>query len=258
LITGTVREVTTVQPAPTAAAINGWRNTYATTSSATNAPVTTRFGRHNFMLQIPVASKGVADIPQGFGYGWIQIARDGTAAVTGKLSDGTDFSSSAAMGPNGEVLVFMPIYANLGSVLGTFNIAAATTQNPSQAVSGNLTWRKPLTPAARLYPTGIGLSTPLSLTAIGGLYTPPLTGQLVMGITPVVPPTNPEFLRLTFAEGGIIDPFAVGGITDPATKLNVPSLQVRTIAAITMPAKGTTLPSPNPASATLTIIPSTG
>ena len=243
LIEGTLKKV--IAPAPTSppppAAVAGWRKVFSTSS-----PPTSRLGRHNFALDIPAEFDANTDIPQGRGYGWIQIGKDGVATVTAKLSDGTDFSSSAPLGPKGEVILFRTLYGNLGSLTGNMKVDS----DSAHSVSGSPTWRKPQRSADRLYPGGISTtSAPLTLSAVGGLYTPPTSGTLILGLPPIVPPATDEFIQLTFAEGGVANP------QNPSERfLSISPIRVKPIATTVMP---TSAPS-SPVTATLTVTSSTG
>lgn len=238
LVTGTVKEVVT--PATPAASLNGWRFVW----SATNFPPATRLGSHNFALDIPEDLEGDPSIPQGYGTGTIQIPTKGTVAVRGQLSDGSVFTSSAPLGPDGQVVLFQLLYKNTGTFHGTLQVAADAFHH----VSGSPTWRKGVQPAKeRVYAAGFGLdpANPLLLTAGGGLYTPPAAGQLILGLPAIEAPATSEFIRLEFHGGGV---------PNPEQRLNVPSIPVRPVATITMPPSGTD----NPASATLKVDPKTG
>jgi hypothetical protein len=68
-----------------------------------------------------------------------------------------------------------------------------------------------------------------------------------MGIPGIVEPNTAEFIRLTFSNGGFSD-------LDAASRLDVPTIEIRPTALITMPPRGTA----NPAGATLTVFPKTG
>jgi len=242
LATGTLQELIVPAPSvpPASAAINGWRTTWST-----KVKPSTRLGRHNFMLAVP---DGVAPIPRGFGTGFLQISTGGTASITGNLSDGSPFTSSAALGPNGEALIFKTLYGNAGSVLGTLLVREGPNKTVlvTQPLSGTATWRKPAIPTDRLYPEGLGLTVgnTFTMTARGGLYTAPAKGKLILGLPDVTAPAA-ENIRLVFNHGGI---------SSPQTDLNVPSIAIRPTAAITMPGVGVA----NPAAATLKVEPTTG
>src|SRR5690606_18086458 len=100
----------------------------------------------------------------------------GKLKVTGRLSDGTAFTTATFAGPNGEVLVFRTLYlANArGSVIGEFKIEEGMDVNgpDDNTLQGSLSWWRPATPSptARLYGAGFG---PLDLEAVGGRYVAP-------------------------------------------------------------------------------------
>jgi cyclophilin family peptidyl-prolyl cis-trans isomerase/formylglycine-generating enzyme required for sulfatase activity len=246
LVTGTVTEWPGVgtppaanPPAASVASVNGWQLRW----TATNFPPTSRLGRHNFALDIPVELEEVEAIPQGFGFGSAVVASSGAVTATGRLADGSPFTTAAPLGPNGEVLLFQLLYGNTGSLLGTLQIAADT----HHAVTGQPTWRKAPRTSDPAYPGGFGTDPgdPLLLTAGGGLYVPPAAGAFVLGLPALVPPATADQIRLQFHGGGV---------ADPGAELDVPSLDIRPQAVVTLPAAGPG----NPANATLAIIPSTG
>lgn len=242
LATGTLREVIVPAPAspPAPAEVGGWRNVWSSTVKPT-----TRLGRHTFRLTVP---DGVASIPKGFGFGSLNVSTSGAASITGTLADGTPFTSSAALGPKGDSLLWNLLYGNGGSILGNLQIRQAVngSELPSHPVNGSASWRKPAIPTDRPYPGGFGLAPANSfvMSVTGGRYVAPAKGKLILGLPDVVAPAA-DLIRLSFAEGGI---------TNPASVLNLPSIEVRPSAIITMPPLG----AGNPAGATLKVDAATG
>ncbi|RFC46775.1 MAG: Peptidyl-prolyl cis-trans isomerase (rotamase) [Verrucomicrobia bacterium] len=242
LASGTVREI--ILPTPTTppppAEISGWRNVWSS-----SVKPTTRLGQHTFRLSVPDAMPA---IPRGFGVGSLTVSSTGVASISGRLADGTPFTSSAPLGPNGETLLWNLLYGNGGSILGGLRIRQGTngSELATHPIDGTATWRKPAIATDRVYPGGLGIAPANSfvLTATGGRYTGPARGKLILDLPDVVPPTA-DLLRLIFADGGI---------TNPATVLNVPAIEVRPQAALTMPPAGAA----NPANVTLKVDPASG
>ena len=195
----------------TSASITGWRNTWRTTLPAN--PVTAQQGYHSFELEPDGGSVGLMSVPQGCGYATLTVSAAGVTTVNGHTSDGGTFTTSAVLGPHGEVLVFQLLYANKGSLLGSLAIAS----NVAHSISGALDWQKNAITTARDYkPFAIGA------IAYGGLYAATLP---VLGL-PVQVADNAE---LTFGYGGL------GGLTtNPDTTLHISALNA------------VVLPQPNP------------
>jgi hypothetical protein len=101
-------------------------------------------------------------VPQGTGYATIAVSKTGAGSVTGKLADGTSFSSSGLIvaGPSGhELLIFdTNIYGKKGLFSGALQIVdqqfapvdvqdSAVAQTgivqPFGSVRGNVLWIKP-------------------------------------------------------------------------------------------------------------------
>lgn len=151
-------------------------------------------GYHTFGLSLSSAHAADASLPQGYGFGAVTIAGKGKATAAGQLADGSKFTSSAPVGPNGEVLLYQSLYATAakGSLLGWIAVRAdAQTFRIQSAVS----WSRPQDsrPAAKIYPTGFG---PLALETFGGRYAAPAKGQLPMGLAAAsgTPPANALFV----------------------------------------------------------------
>ncbi|MDB6118167.1 MAG: propanediol utilization protein, partial [Verrucomicrobiaceae bacterium] len=235
---GTLNTVTgTVSDGVTTASINGWRNVY----SATNKVPVSRQGLHNFIADIPGGAPTDGSVPEGTSFGSANLtpatAATGAAALTFKTARGDVFTNSVPLGPNGELFVYQPLYTNTGSFIGRFSIAADAVHTVSSA-PGALTWsRAPQTLAAdRTYKAG--WAPPIALSVSGGLYTPPLAGAVVMGLS-VGPPDN---AKISFENGGI-----VGAAFQPT----IPSLLIK-------PAGGLATIPTNDAKTTLTVVNSTG
>jgi hypothetical protein len=105
-------------------------------------------------------------IPQGTGYATVTVSKTGAGSVTGKLADGTSFSSSSVLvaGSNGnELFIFDPnIYSKKGLLSGILQFG----NPPDGAFTGTLLWQK--APHKGTY-YAAGFQSVLSAT--GALYT---------------------------------------------------------------------------------------
>jgi len=174
-------------------AFTAWRQIWSTTPVAANA--STYLGYHTFGIALPDGDSlsGSTNVPQGSGYGSFTVAKDGKLSITGKTPDGEPLTASTFVGPLGEVLIFQTLYTTVlkGSLLGHLVINPADNM-----IGGTLSWSRPANTAAtaRTYAAGFG---PLNLAAQGGLYTPPVSPALVLGLA------GPGTATLTFTEGDI-------------------------------------------------------
>ena len=214
------------------AAVQGWRNTWI----ATTHPATAYLGYRTFGL-----TQGTADpsLPQGTGFGSFTVAAAGTLSAVQKLADGSAVTSSAFVGPQGQVLVHQLLYGNTGSYSGVLSLATDTTGS----ISGSPTWYK--APAAtaskdRVYRSGFG---PLTLSAFGGKYIAPTAGHVVMGL-----PNQNANAQVSFTGGGLSQ--APG--SPPDAVVSVRNLSTTAITNTVTP------PSPNPDKLLLAITSSSG
>ncbi|GEP43014.1 hypothetical protein BGE01nite_23050 [Brevifollis gellanilyticus] len=173
--------------------LQGWRNAWSKTT-----PATRYLGRFNFTL----GSQGdPSEIPEGTGYGTFIIPASGSFNITGMLPDGTAFVCNTFLGPNGQLLLYQPIFKIPGSLHGAVQVVlpdqagppetllqpgVVTSLQPGPTSPDELqcTWNKPMQadPKDKSYPQGFGIS---SLTVEGGLYTPPEAGAVVMDLPDV-------------------------------------------------------------------------
>jgi hypothetical protein len=162
-------------------------------TSSNKTPALAYSGYYTMGLDIPLALQGTAtnpSIPQGTGYASFTVSSStGKLTVSGKLADGTAFTTATYVGPTGEVVVFKTLYSTkaLGSVLGKLQIdqevALDTTDN---TLDGTVSWWKVAQPvststAGRTYAAGFG---PFDLSVVGSRYLPPLTNFPVMDLAP--------------------------------------------------------------------------
>jgi cyclophilin family peptidyl-prolyl cis-trans isomerase/formylglycine-generating enzyme required for sulfatase activity len=195
LINATVGELGAGGSAPTTtAAITGWRNTWNKLINSSGDYQAKR----NVAFTIPVASIGVAGLPQGASYATVTVDDAGNTTISGKLADNTVLTSTGYLSPTGRIAHFQLLYAGKGSVVGTFNTAPFT-----HVVTGTdtLSWlHKDLGAASKDRNYKRGYST--TLTAQGGVYTVPGAGSIIAGLDAITG-SYPQNARLIFNQGGI-------------------------------------------------------
>ena len=163
------------------AVLTGWPNRLQTD----------RVGVCNFAASSP---NPPVDRPQGASHGSLTIPARGLTKIAGRTADGTAFTSSSALGRNGELLIYQALYKATGTFCGILNIA----DNLTQTISGNLTWSKPPQTSGALYRAG--WNTPIALTLVkGGRYRPTAGASLPMDVLPSALPNATLSLR----DGGI-------------------------------------------------------
>ncbi|MCB1091172.1 MAG: hypothetical protein KDL87_06560, partial [Verrucomicrobiae bacterium] len=123
-----------------------------------------RGGFCHWLLAVPGGPPST--VPEGTGFGTVRFGKRSTARITGRLADGSRFSSAGGIGPNGEVLVYQALYGNPGTLLGELQVA----DDLALSVSGDFTWSKPAQTKGNAYRDG--WPVPLSLGASGGKYRP--------------------------------------------------------------------------------------
>jgi uncharacterized repeat protein (TIGR03803 family) len=102
-------------------------------------------------------------VPQGYGYGTINVATTGSAQLRGVLGDGTKISSVAPVSAFGALPLYVSLYKNQG-----FCIAAVTIAT-NHTLTATANWFKPAVPLDHDYPDGF--TTSPSIT--GALYVSP-------------------------------------------------------------------------------------
>ncbi|MEQ1748611.1 MAG: putative Ig domain-containing protein, partial [Prosthecobacter sp.] len=204
--TGRLREIVESDPFdsdppnPTSVAVWGWRNAWTKT-----APATAYLGRFNFALGGD--GGGIPESPQGAGYGSFVVPASGTFNISGFMPDGTAFICNTFLGPDGQIVLYQPLFKTPGSLLGAIQVKLATEEEtggplppgfdspaPTVGVAPlgtdtpdgiSCSWNKPYQSnlADKLYRFGFPVT---NLAVSGGLYTPPESGQVVMDL-PEVP-----------------------------------------------------------------------
>jgi len=109
--------------------------------------------------------------PGGDSYGTVSVSKAGAVRVAGALADGTKFSQSSFLSPDGQGPLFVPLYSGQGLLLSW--IALGQEGND---LSGDMSWIKPVLPKAKYYPGGF-MENP---TAFGSRYVHPPKGTAVL------------------------------------------------------------------------------
>lgn len=206
----------------------GWRNVW----SAAVPPASYK-GYYTFSLDIPAALAVNTDIPQGLGFGSFTVPVKGeNVSVTGRTADGDSYTSSAPLGPDGDLAIFAYL-PGMGSLVGNpqINLGTGPAYDDNVLSASDLTWSRAAAPAnakaaaAATYPAGFG---PLLLTMEGGRYVAPAGSAIVMAKAP-----GANNASLAFFDAGI------GGPPSRADR----QLTLTSGATLTIPAAGATLTS---------------
>lgn len=136
-----------------------------------------------YTMSIPPASQTGA--PPGSGYALI-TNHSGSVTLTGTLADGTSFNETVPASVEGRVPVYASVYNNTGLLFGWINIGSGEPQ-------GQLTWVKPASILATLYPNGFTNV----VVVMGSRWTYPEAR------TPALPLANGQ---LSIAGGGLSGP----------------------------------------------------
>jgi|GEM_PF-1101409 len=256
-ITGLITDATVTDGTDTAA-FSGWKNVW----NATTVQATKYLGLYTFAMALADGDPliGSSAVPQGYSYASFTVARDGKLSLVGRTADGEGITGALVLGPNGEMLIFQTLYTTTpkGSIHGTLAINdQGTATDTDNTLGGNVTWVRPpnTTAAARTYKAGFGTSTatsgvttPVTIAAVGGRYLPPVAPTVVLGI----PGPGVNNAKLEFAEDG--DTGDADDATDVGTNDNPDViLSVGALSKITLPTGAA-----NPALTKLTVTPTTG
>ncbi|MCP5539235.1 MAG: hypothetical protein H7A52_03725 [Akkermansiaceae bacterium] len=161
--------------------LNGWRT----------VDESARTGRDHFLLAVPGGP--APEVPEGTGFGVARFGRHATVRFTGRLGDGSRFSSGGKLGPLGEAVIYRSLHRPEGTLMGSVSISEAI----GQEITGDLSWSKPPRTRGRLYPNG--WDSPLPLGLAGGKYEPVDAVTLPLGTSAMADPNA----RLTLQDGGI-------------------------------------------------------
>lgn len=168
--------------------VHVWRNVW----TAANPPPAVIRGLHTFFLQGQDAGA-----PGGNGFGSYTVqAKTGNITVTGKLPDGNAFATVGFLGPQGEILIYQPLYAKKGLFAGMLDLEMEDGPEQGQVTAKfdlPPKWYDPGSPtgaADNLYPLGFG---PASVSVSGGLFPTPVPGALILGAEVATGETNAIF-----------------------------------------------------------------
>ena len=195
----------------------GWRQTWSTARPASAYAGYYTFGVSPQGLSLdasPVFYQG-SGYGYGYGYGSFTISKTGTYVFAGKMADGEALGGGAFAGPNGELLVWQPMYAGKGSLVGTVTVDSHLAQDfqDNRLSNSDITWWRPYGVTPQRLPASGEIA---AMDFIGGAYVPPDKNGLVMAL-PAPPvegntqvgftwwePTWPSPLVVTTKPGGIV------------------------------------------------------
>ena len=178
--------------------ITGYRNIWSKTS-----PASSYAGFYSALMTPSVAITGDQDVPQGTGtLSFTVTGSTGGFSVTAYSAEGVKHTSAGFVGPDGEAFLFASA-PTVGSLLsGTPKILPSSGDNfATNTLEGSLAWSKlpaATTSTTRLYRFGFDST---DLTLLGGKYTAPATGQLIMDLQRLI--ANPN-ATLAFSQGGLL------------------------------------------------------
>jgi PKD repeat protein len=231
--------------------LQGWRQT---------APTTGRAGAYTAALDIQdQALVGDIAYPQGNGYLTLSVSAMGVVTWNGRLADGTAITGSSTVAANGDIPFHQLLYsassaATAGSAHGWLKIrddSSTPAANGGKALlDGTIDWLKKgqtASSATRSYKQGFPLH---HLVVVGGRYTAPAAGQLLLGFVDGGAGTSNAILK--FSEGGLTGPPPIIGSAMAANVGAVP-VRITSINKVVMPTGAA-----NPATVSLTITTSSG
>jgi hypothetical protein len=218
-LTGTI---TDGLPASTPIPVHAWRNSWKTTGTTQSPPhsAAALAGNYTAVLDLdPNFRNDFAhpDIPQGRGYLTLTVTTTGVATWGGQLADGTAFTGSTTLGPDGEIPLHLILYTpaaptTAGSVHGwaqaRVDSAPLSLNSGHPLLDGELDWIKLpqlSTSTTRSYRFGFPLHR---LTVIGGLYVAPPPGTPILGLTDFGVGTHNA--QLSFSEASLISSTLAG------------------------------------------------
>ena len=203
-ITGTVSDGTTMMN------FSADRATY----NAANNPAPAK-GRYTVRLRAAGSQSGDA-LPAGDGFATLVIGANGRANLAGRLADDTRFTRGGALSHANELVLYVPLAAGQGAVVGSLSISEIS----GSPVTGALEWMQPV--------PGESAQT-FTLNASGSSYASPAPGAAALDIgtgllalgggdLPGVTPAEPIVQTATFTPGSEV---AVAAPNDLEIKLTV-------------------------------------
>lgn len=162
-------------------AVAGWRNIWSVSAKAE-----TYRGYYTTRLEGGAIVPGVYSRPDGDGYLTVSVNDTGLVKQVGMLPDGTPLLGSSFVGPDGQLLVYNPLYKPTGGLLdGKLDIVPAGVAPAylESNIQGTTDWSKAPLVAGVSFAPGFA---PLTLTAAGAKYTKS-TGGNILGSNPLSP-----------------------------------------------------------------------
>jgi hypothetical protein len=167
-------------------------------------------GRRTLRLAVPSDES----LPQGYGWATVYVKRSGAALVSGRLGDGTAFSSGFALERNGTGLLLAQFRRGAGAIFGTLDFLPSQHVDPS----GAITWRKaPAT--AGTYPVGFQTEVDAWLAP----YVAPGAGVRVLNYVE-------PLLDIEISKAGLVDALTDTlnvSLTDKMTPVSVNALDLK-------------------------------
>jgi hypothetical protein len=115
--------------------------------------------------------------PGGSAYGTVTVNSSGGLQFSGTLGDGTKVSQGTFVSADGQWPLYSTLYSQKGSILGFLTF----TNEPTDDLSGLISWFKPPVPNSKLYPGGFTVET----NAFGSIYSF-FRGIPVLNFSPVI------------------------------------------------------------------------
>lgn len=171
-------------PTAAVATFTGLRNVWSS-----SRPASVYKGHHTFYGE-PIAAPATG-VPQGHSYGSVTIQEaTGMAILTGKLADGSPWTNAAPISEGGYLPIFQSLYTpgDRGSICGHLSVSTAANQN----LDGLLRWKHGANAAANAKNFPLGFD--FNLEPVGGLYTPPVSPKVALGLEPGTLNAHLDFL----------------------------------------------------------------
>jgi hypothetical protein len=118
-----------------------------------------------YTLILPGGTDANAQIPQGEGFGSVNISASGQVRFTGSLPDGTKATQTGFLSENNQWPLYLSLNQGRSQLLGWMNFTIA----PRKDLEGNLSWIKSPSSQNNFYPAGFEID----LAARGSAYEEP-------------------------------------------------------------------------------------
>ena len=133
--------------------VTGWRRNWSHRGSSQPIP-SDYMGYHVFKLPIDHHLNWPTDV--GTGFGSLVVGLDGMVRCVGRAGDGQCFTSSAPLGPDGQLAIFASFYGGEGSLCGKAGMATDANHSIWSSYEGrSIAWSKRANERqVRTYPEG--------------------------------------------------------------------------------------------------------